>query len=171
MSRNDVAVGTESDSVMFATNRADGPVIGLRPGGSGEWGVGLGGGTDGTTPRSPLPDAMPPLAASDRDAGITGSSASFPLSNSSRHSWPTEEGSRRYCSYITWTNAALWVPKTNSLTGLNLKRIFSGARLTGGVHEADHDYRPPGKASRGEGSAVSGRDHRHHAQPRERPRR
>src|ERR1043166_6828769 len=99
MSRKDVAVGTVSDSVMLATNRAAGPVMGLAPGGSGEWGVGLcgGGGPCGvagvacgatvrTTPHSPLP------------LGMIGSSAIFPFSNSSRHSWPTEAGSGRHLS-------------------------------------------------------------------------
>src|SRR5438477_4580263 len=33
MSRNEVAVGTVSDSVMFATRRAAGPVRGVAPGG------------------------------------------------------------------------------------------------------------------------------------------
>src|SRR5690242_18529774 len=40
MSRNEVAVGTVNDSVMFATNRAAGPVIGI---GSLEPGVRVGG--------------------------------------------------------------------------------------------------------------------------------
>ena len=48
--------------------------------------------------------------------GMTGNSVSRPLSNSSRHSGPTDCGSRRYCSYMTCTNAALCVPNTNSLT-------------------------------------------------------
>src|SRR5204862_8274946 len=63
----------------------------------------------------------PPLpSTSARLVGITGSSASLPLSKRLRHSSPTEAGSRRYCSYITCTNAALWVPNTNSLTSSNL---------------------------------------------------
>jgi len=75
MSRNEVAVGTVSDSVMFATNRAAGPVMGLAPFGRGEMGD------------VPI--------ASERSPGIIGSSARRPLSNSSRHSWPTDDGSRR----------------------------------------------------------------------------
>src|SRR5437867_1394088 len=55
---------------------------------------------------------------------MIGSSASFPLSNSSRHSGATDEGSRRYSSYMTCTKAALWVPKTNSLTRWNLQGIL-----------------------------------------------
>ena len=55
-------------------------------------------------------------ATSARVVGITGNSASFPLSNSIRHSSGTEAGSRRYSSYITCTNAALLVPKTKELT-------------------------------------------------------
>src|SRR5438876_5632786 len=66
------------------------------------------------SPFSPLPKT------SARSVGITGSSLSRPLSKRLRHSSPTEAGSRRYCSYITCTNAALWVPKTNSLTSSNL---------------------------------------------------
>src|SRR2546426_8367234 len=74
------------------------------------------GAADGTAPGSPLP------STSARLVGITGSSASLPLSKRLRHSSPTEAGSRKYCSYITCTNAALWVPKTNSLTKTNLTR-------------------------------------------------
>src|SRR5437016_1416636 len=44
-SRNDVAVGTDSESVMFWTRRAAGPVMGVRPGaGRRETGVGSGAG-------------------------------------------------------------------------------------------------------------------------------
>src|SRR5207253_8233978 len=43
MSRNEVAVGTVSDSVMFATNRAAGPVMGVAPGGAGSTERGAGG--------------------------------------------------------------------------------------------------------------------------------
>src|SRR5882762_2349620 len=53
MSRNEVAVGTVSDSVMFATNRAAGPVIGVAPGGGGTGGVG--GVVRGTVAPSPVP--------------------------------------------------------------------------------------------------------------------
>src|SRR3989449_1913608 len=118
MSRNDVAVGTDSESVMFWTRRAAGPVMGVRPGdaGSGGRGAVADGAADGTAPGSPLP------STSARLVGITGSSASLPLSKRLRHSSPTEAGSRKYCSYITCTNAALWVPKTNSLTKTNLTR-------------------------------------------------
>src|SRR5438445_8309670 len=118
-SRNDVAVGTDSESVMFWTRRAAGPVMGVRPGaGRRETGVGSGA---GVVVGSRLP---PPVSrsTSSRLVGITGSSASLPLSKRLRHSSPTEAGSRRYCSYITCTNAALWVPKTNSLTKTNLTR-------------------------------------------------
>src|SRR5213083_2978873 len=122
MSRNDVAVGTDSESVMFWTRRAAGPTIGVRPGlgvrGSGlgarASGVGAPGGIPRPEPRGPSP------STSSRLVGITGSSASLPLSKRLRHSSPTEAGSRKYCSYITCTNAALWVPKTNSLTSSNL---------------------------------------------------
>src|SRR5947208_16796546 len=118
MSRNEVAVGTDNESVMFWTRRAAGPVMGVRPGvaGSGERGAVAVGAAEGTAPCSPLP------STSARLVGITGSSASLPLSKRLRHSSPTEAGSRRYCSYITCTNAALWVPKTNSLTKTNLTR-------------------------------------------------
>src|SRR5260370_22719107 len=65
-SRNDVAVGTTSESVMFWTNRAAGPVIGVRPGcevGAGEGGGGDAGDADdvvagaavGAVSRFPLP--------------------------------------------------------------------------------------------------------------------
>src|SRR5258706_1508272 len=115
MSRNEVAVGTVSDSVMFATRRTAGPVIGVAP-----WGGGTGDGGEvvaaRTTDASPVPRPSSP--------GITGSSASRPLSNRSRHSWPTDDGSRRYSSYITCTKAALCVPKTNSLTGWNLTYLI-----------------------------------------------
>src|SRR2546422_10524879 len=50
ISRNDVAVGTVSDSVMFVTNRAAGPVMGLAPFGRGEMGDVLSGAPDGTSP-------------------------------------------------------------------------------------------------------------------------
>src|SRR5713226_2355581 len=87
-----------------------------------------GGGGDGGGAEA---GACSPLvrSTSARSVGITGRSASLPLSNSLRHSSSTDEGSRRYCSYITCTNAALWVPKTNSLTGSNLTKrrgIFPG---------------------------------------------
>src|SRR5256885_9790975 len=123
MSRNDVAVGTDSESVMFWTRRAAGPVMGVRPGdaGSGERGAVPVGAAEDTAPCSPLP------STSARLVGITGSSASLPLSKRLRHSSPTEAGSRRYCSYITCTNAALWVPKTNSLTSSNLIRCQPSA--------------------------------------------
>src|SRR2546423_647848 len=116
MSRNEVAVGTDNESVMFWTRRAAGPVMGVRPGdaGSGERGAVPVGAAESTAPCSPLP------STSARLVGITGSSATLPLSKRVRHSSPTEAGSRRYCSYITCTNAALWVPKTNSLTSSNL---------------------------------------------------
>ena len=110
MSRNDVAVGTESESAMFWTNRAAGPVMGVKPA-LGVRGSGLGSGfTSSPESRAPRP------TTSSRLVGITGSSANFPLSNSWRQSSETEAGSRRYCSYITWTKAALCVPNTNSLT-------------------------------------------------------
>src|SRR2546427_12344007 len=89
MSRNEVAVGTVSDSVMFVTNRAAGPVIGLAPFGSGEMGDVLAAAADGTSAFSLLP------VTSDRLVGMIGSSPRRPLSNSSRHSGPTEAGSRR----------------------------------------------------------------------------
>src|SRR6266576_3185658 len=115
MSRNDVAVGTDSESVMFWTRRAAGPVMGVRPGvGRGETG---GVGSAAVVSRLPPPVSR---STSSRLVGITGSSASLPLSKRFRHSSPTEPGSRRYCSYITCTNAALWVPNTNSLTSSNL---------------------------------------------------
>src|SRR6266478_5761293 len=60
MSRNDVAVGTVSDSVMFATNRAAGPVIGLAPFGRGEMGDVLAAAADSTSPFSLLPATSDP---------------------------------------------------------------------------------------------------------------
>src|SRR5229473_3124593 len=94
----------------------------------------LGGGGDGGGAEA---GACSPLvrSTSARSVGITGSSASRPLSNSLRHSSSTDEGSRRYCSYMTCTNAALWVPKTNSLTDSNLTKrrgIFPGVRYRQG---------------------------------------
>src|SRR2546422_977034 len=86
--------------------------MGERPGG-GMGDAGCVGAVLGTLPASRIP---PPDSTSSRFVGITGSSATFPLSNNCRHSSPTEAGSRRYCSYMTCTNAALCVPKTNSLT-------------------------------------------------------
>src|SRR5437667_536477 len=118
MSRNEVAVGTDNESVMFWTRRAAGPTIGVSPG-CGMRDAGGVGVVAGTLPASRI---SLPESASSRLVGITGSSASLPLSNRFRHSSPTEAGSRRYCSYITCTNAALWVPKTNSLTKTNLTR-------------------------------------------------
>src|SRR5690348_10626933 len=108
-SRNDVAVGTPRESVMFCTSRAAGPVIavipwaGIAPGAAA--GAAVGAADASTSARSVL---------------MMGSSASFPLSNRARQSSETEAGSRRYCSYITCTKAALLVPKTNSLTCGNL---------------------------------------------------
>src|SRR5207244_4132961 len=116
MSRNEVAVGTDNESVMFWTRRAAGPTIGVSPG-CGMRDAGGVGVVAGTLPASRI---SLPESASSRLVGITGSSASLPLSKRLRHSSPTEAGSRRYCSYITCTNAALWVPKTNSLTSSNL---------------------------------------------------
>src|SRR5207244_12188727 len=101
---------------MFCARRAAGPVRGVNPLGRGEMGEVRGGAAGRTSPFSPLPKT------SARSVGMTGSSASLPLSKRLRHSSPTEAGSRRYCSYITCTNAALWVPKTNSLTKTNLTR-------------------------------------------------
>src|SRR5438034_11672400 len=116
MSRNEVAVGTDNESVMFWTRRAAGPTIGVSPG-CGMRDAGGVGVVAGTLPASRI---SLPESASSRLVGITGSSATLPLSNRLRHSSPTEAGSRRYCSYITCTKAALWVPKTNSLTEENL---------------------------------------------------
>src|SRR5438876_135942 len=123
MSRNEVAVGTDNESVMFWTRRAAGPTIGVSPG-CGMRDAGGVGVVAGTLPASRI---SLPESASSRLVGITGSSASLPLSNRFRHSSPTEAGSRRYCSYITCTNAALWVPKTNSLTSSNLIRCQPSA--------------------------------------------
>src|SRR3989449_1247074 len=99
---------------MFCTSRPAGPVIGVKVPGRGERGEVRGGAAEGTSPFSPLP------RTSARSVGITGSSASRPLSKSCRQSSETEAGSRRYCSYITCTKAALWVPNTNSLTSGNV---------------------------------------------------
>src|SRR5216117_2191086 len=99
---------------MFCTSRPAGPVIGVKALGRGERGEVRGGAAEGTSPFSPLP------RTSARSVGITGSSASLPLSNCWRQSSPTDAGSRRYCSYITCTKAALWVPNTNSLTRGNV---------------------------------------------------
>src|SRR2546422_7401571 len=99
---------------MFCTSRPAGPVIGVKVPGRGERGEVRGGAAEGTSPFSPLP------RTSARSVGITGSSASRPLSKSGRQSSETEAGSRRYCSYITCTKAALWVPNTNSLTRGNV---------------------------------------------------
>src|SRR5438105_13330047 len=116
MSRNEVAVGTDNESVMFWTRRGEGPTIGVSAG-CGMRDAGGVGVVAGTLPASRI---SLPESASSRLVGITGSSASLPLSKRLRHSSPAEAGSRRYCSYITCTNAALWVPKTNSLTSSNL---------------------------------------------------
>src|ERR1041384_3046799 len=122
-SRNDVAVGTVSDSVMFCTSRAAGPVMGVPPGvGMGDAGcVGAGVVTDPAF-RIPLPDASALVV------GIIGSSAMRPLSNSWRHSGDTAAGSRRYSSYITCTKAAVLVPKTNSLHARETDGVKGGAR-------------------------------------------
>src|SRR2546425_10477109 len=85
--------------------------MGERPGG-GMGDAGCVGAVVGTLPASRIP---PPDNTSSRLVGITGRSADFPLSKRVRHSSPTEAGSRRDCSYMTCTNAALCVPKTNSL--------------------------------------------------------
>src|SRR2546429_5059559 len=97
--------------------------MGVSPGdaGSRERGAFPVGAAEGTAPCSPLP------ITSERFVGITGSSASFPLSNNCRHSSPTEAGSRRYCSYMTCTNAALCVPKTRS----EERRVGKGVDLGG----------------------------------------
>src|SRR5215831_21390462 len=108
-SRNDVAVGTPSESVMFCTSRAAGPVIAVIPWAGAAPGAAAGGATGAV-------DA----STSARSVLMIGSSASFPLSKRARQSSETEAGSRRYCSYITCTNAALLVPNTNSLTCGNL---------------------------------------------------
>src|SRR3989441_6116673 len=84
---------------MFCTSRPAGPVIGVKVPGRGERGEVRGGAAEGTSPFSPLPKT------SARSVGITGSSASRPLSKSCRQSSETEAGSRRYCSYITCTKA------------------------------------------------------------------
>jgi len=72
MSRNDVAVGTDSDSVMFWARRAAGPVMGVRPRGAGSW----------------EQYARPRYCGGDFFPGprMIGSSAVFPLSNRRRHS-------------------------------------------------------------------------------------
>src|SRR6266702_4494579 len=117
MSRKEVAVGTVRDSVMFATSRAAGPVIGTAPGGAGSTERGAGGAAGAGAGVAAACSVL-------RAPWMIGSSASFPLSNSSRHSGATDEGSRRYSSYMTCTKAALWVPKTNSLTRWNLQGIL-----------------------------------------------
>src|SRR5436309_4027541 len=117
MSRNEVAVGTVSDSVMFCTNRAAVPVMGVAPGGAGSTERGAGGAAGAGAGVAAACSVL-------RAPWMIGSSASFPLSNSSRHSGATDEGSRRYSSYMTCTKAALWVPKTNSLTRWNLQGIL-----------------------------------------------
>src|SRR5438093_11141333 len=118
MSRNEVAVGTESESVMLATNRAAGPVIGVVPRGGGTGDVG------GVLRVTVGPSPVPRPSSRGRSDGMTGSSAIFPFSNNSRHSGATDEGSRRYSSYMTCTKAASGVPKTNSLTRWNLQGIL-----------------------------------------------
>src|SRR5437588_1928177 len=104
---------------MFWARRAAGPVMRVSA-----WGGGTGdGGRVAGAAIGPSPVPRPSSrSTSARSVGITGSSASLPLSKRFRHSSPTEAGSRRYCSYITCTKAALWVPKTNSLTSSNLIR-------------------------------------------------
>src|SRR5690242_12642230 len=120
MSRKLVAVGTERDSVMFRTRRAAGPVMGVAPSGIVERETGIGGFGPLTFPVSRFTFPVS-RRTSARSVGMTGSSVRCPLSKRARHSSPTDDGSRRYCSYITCTNAALLVPKTNSLTEENLK--------------------------------------------------
>src|SRR5438105_11298337 len=77
--------------------------MGVRPGdaGSRERGAVPVGAAEGTAPCSPLP------ITSERFVGITGSSASFPLSNNCRHSSPTEAASGKHYSFITPTRAPL----------------------------------------------------------------
>src|SRR2546426_6236275 len=63
MSRNEVAVGTVSDSVMFVTNRAAGPPIGLPPARGGGGGGGVPRAAAGNPPPPPaprFPPALPP---------------------------------------------------------------------------------------------------------------
>src|SRR5881628_713162 len=63
-SRNEVAVGTDRESVMFWASRAAGPVIGVRPGcGMGEGGCGLRGGGGGDASRIPHPASREHLFA------------------------------------------------------------------------------------------------------------
>src|SRR5262249_39527304 len=68
MSRNEVAVGTVSESVMFATKRAAGPVMGLAPGGAGR-GTGDAGGVGGGGGGVPLPRPRHPVRAPRGGAG------------------------------------------------------------------------------------------------------
>src|SRR5205823_13684758 len=111
---------------MFCARRAAGPVIGVRPGdGKRETGDAVSAAIRGCVSRFSCPVSR---RASSGLLGMTGRSATLPLSNRLRHSSPTESGSRRYCSYITCTNAALWVPKTNSLTEENLTNRTSDVR-------------------------------------------
>src|ERR1044072_4854223 len=58
MSRNEVAVGTESESAMFWTSRAAGPVIAFRSAETG--GGGGGGGSFRGTRGAPVPPPPPP---------------------------------------------------------------------------------------------------------------
>src|SRR5512134_1541912 len=81
---------------------------------------------------------------------MTGSPARPPFPNRRRHSSGTDCGSRRNCSYITCTNAALWVPKTSSLTEGNVTTARRSPREPA-LPLAEH---PHGRRSRRR-SAVS----------------
>src|SRR2546430_17283741 len=111
MSRNEVAVGTDNESVMFWTRRAAGPTIGVSPG-CGMRDAGGVGVVAGTLPASRI---SLPESASSRLVGITGSSASLPLSNRVRHSSPPQAGSRRELPYITLPHAPVLGTQTQSL--------------------------------------------------------
>src|ERR1051325_11104153 len=138
MSRNEVAVGTDSASVMFWARRAAAPVIGVNPWGigNGEWGM-----VGASTPSlSPFPFPLSRSTSSGLVA-ITGRSAKAPLSNSFRHSSPTEAGSRRYCSYITCTKAALSVPNTNNTPAVQVmyEQYMHEGRIVRAEHELAHE--------------------------------
>src|SRR5256885_9229106 len=88
MSRNEVAVGTDNESVMFWTRRAAGPTIGVSPG-CGMRDAGGVGVVAGTLPASRI---SLPESASSRLLRITRRPARLPLSNQVPPSFPHTAG-------------------------------------------------------------------------------
>ncbi len=132
---------------MLPTRRAAGPVIGVAleegrgcgAGGAAAAAVGFETGSAGTgwgsatgmaalwvCPSVPWPEGSP----------FSGRTPTTPLSNSRRHSGPTEEGSRKYSSYMTWAKPALAVSKTLGSADI-LPFLTASLRTTGAAPVPD----------------------------------